>query len=321
MISVILLAFLAIGSPQGRETRNQGRAASDQFQELQASSSKAVQVPAFGYYDEPKCDSSGNVFFRPDAPKPGSVLKISKDGSQSNIYLLPAEYRGDLVDVAVDPSGVLYDLLMAKQASIAVEFDGDGSVKHTTRLGVPNYVSPTRFAVFNDGAIIYWGHPNRFATEEQKRGTYTAAFDPSGNLVRELPDHHTLSTVNPTKLPDGAIAVAQDGNAYVLSSDMVTVVSETGEVVRRIPFQKPRPEDSATRLDVSGGLLSIGLIYSIGKKFGAEYLVMDTDGKRVGLFRPSPDLGASVVCFSADTGFTFLKEGPDPPKLINAPLR
>jgi hypothetical protein len=318
MSSFILGLALLLGGAQAKATINQTPAAAPEPHILHASSSTAIQVPAFGHYGDAKCDGSGNTFYRPDAPTPGSVLKISEDGSQATLYLLPPEYSGSLVDVSVDPSGVVHDLLMTKEGSVAVEFDRDGPVKSKTQLSVPEYVSASRFAVFNDGAVIYVGHTNRLASEDQRGKSYMALFDPSGKLVRELSDRHAWSAGSPERPPDGAIAVAQDGNAYVLSSDTVTVLSESGEVVRKIPFQKPRPQESATRLDVSAGLLSIGLTYFVDKAVATEYLVTTTDGEKVGLYQPSSDLGDSVVCFSADSGFTFLKEGSGAPILVRA---
>lgn len=289
-------------------------------QTLQAGSSRSVQVPPFGYEGEPKCDSSGDVFFQPRAPLPGTVLRISKDGSQSTLYLLPQDYSGGLMDVDVDPAGGVHDLVMTKSGNFVIDFDRDGQVRRTTRLGVPDYLSADHFAVFNDGAIIYGGHPNRLATEQEKGKAYAALLDGSGKLVKEFPGDR-VQPGSASKLADGAITIGADGNAYILSSEKVTVISETGEVLRHIPFKKPSSDDSATRLDISTGLLSIELSQVVNSRVTTEYLVIRTNGETVGVFKPSPELGDSAVCFSADDGYTFFKQGSGRSLLINAPLR
>jgi len=91
---------------------------------------------------------------------------------------------------------------------------------------------------------------------------------------------------------------------YVLSSDKVTVMSETGGIVRRLRFRKSDPETTAVRLNVSDGLLSI-VLAKTGKDQVQirKYLVMyAVTGEKFGYYEPSEELGNTDVCCSRTDG-------------------
>ncbi len=105
---------------------------------------------------------------------------------------------------------------------------------------------------------------------------------------------------------------------YVLSSDKVTVMSETGGIVRRLRFRKSDPETTAVRLNVSDGLLSI-VLAKTGKDQVQirKYLVMyAVTGEKFGYYEPSEELGNTDVCFSRTDGYTFDPSSPDPESLL-----
>jgi len=295
---------------------------------LRESSSVAWPVPRFSAGASTQCDADGNVYFRL-FPSDG-LLKVAHDGSKYHLYELPAgdsdsKHYG-FVEFNVTPSGDLRVLSDGSGGAYYVLLlDPDFSGGSKTKLETPEHLSLNSFAAFESGAMLVTGHFNRHADKESQGKTYTAMFEPSGKLRSVIAGHFgdvDLASVG-KKLPEGGAALGEDGFLYLLRSDEVVVISESGTIVRRMPLKKPAPELLATRIGVSGGLLSVELEkdQGLGKVPERQYLVLTASrGDRVGLYQPGAGMGA-VLCFSRGTGFAFLTVRDEKFGLVTAPLR
>ena len=326
------------GASKSSATASTARtSAPDEPRVLQPGSPKPVPVPPFSVFRESKCDSSGNLYFAVggNTHRLGPLIEISHDGGASTAFAPPTPEKldpGDEIgfrDFAVTPSGRVYELLQNtnEQGIVVIEFDSDGSVKHTTKPTTPDGLAVRSLTVFDDGTALLRGFIQR-RSEADSAQAYVALFDASGKLRKELtdfPDFH-LSVLR-TALQDEGIAVGQDANAYLLDANFISVISESGEIVRRMPYQKPDPALVARGLMLSDGLIATRLMQVNGSEFTPRYLVVRADtGETTGYYAlpgETPEMG---VCFSRTGGFTFLTE-PFLSRqnfklaLVNAPLR
>jgi hypothetical protein len=318
LLIILLCIFCKVG--------NAGQQPGGKPRVLRAGSSETIQGADFNYYGDAKCDAAGNMFF--DMDLAGSILEISSDGSRRMTYspwrAEDPSVRVDFVDFALPPSGGLRALLQSEKETWVVDFDSDGSVKHKTRLDVPEHVEARKLAVFDDGVVLFAGFFTRLATENRPGKSFVAFFESSGKLRQQLADFPDVKLAELSgRRKDGAVTIGQDGHAYVLSADKVSVVSETGQVIRRLRFHKIDPQESAARLDVSEGLLAVTLVkVATNYQIHATHLVIDaSSGARLGLYEAADELGGTAVCFSPSKGFTYLKEENGQLKLISAPLQ
>jgi len=295
---------------------------------LRESSSVAWPVPSFSAGGNTQCDADGNLYFR-IFPSDG-LLKVAHDGSKYHLYELPAgdsdsKYYG-FVEFNVTPSGDLRVLADGSGGAYYVLLlDPDFSSSPKTKLETPEHLSANSFAAFESGTVLVTGYFNRHADQESQGKTYAAMFEPSGKLRTVIAGRFgdvDLASVG-KKLPETGAALGEDGFLYLLRPDEVVVISESGTIVRRMPFKKPSPELLATGIHVSGGLLAVELTRShgLGRELEAEFLLLNAStGERVGLYRPEPALGNNLLCFSRGTGFAFLTMRDDKHTLVTAPL-
>jgi hypothetical protein len=322
-----------VSSGSSHDPRKQSTAPSaDEPRVLELSSPKPVPVPPFPPFGGSRCDSSGNLYFAVggDTHLLGPLLEVSKDGTNSTAFAPPAPVKLDpraevgFRDFAVTPSGRLYELLQNQndQGIVAVEFDSDGSARHTTKLETPDRLQARSLAVFDDGAVLLQGFIRLRPGEDAARN-YVAVFDASGKLRRELTDFPdiNLALLRGT-LQDGGLAVGQDSNAYLLDANAVSVVSESGELVRRIPYTKPDPALVSRGLEVSEGLIAIRLLQVKGVEITKRYMVIRAeDGGTVGYYVLPEETEDFGMCFSRKQGFSFLTRQDTKLLLFSAPLR
>jgi len=101
--------------------------------------------------------------------------------------------------------------------------------------------------------------------------------------------------------------VGPDGNAYMLLPDRVLVISQSGTVLRTLPFEKYDRDVRAVNLFVSGGLVTVLFYKQVKQSLDATLLVMDgNNGERFGYYAPSADLGNNPICFNRSDGFIFM---------------
>jgi hypothetical protein len=322
-----------VSSGSSRNTGDQPVApAADEPRALQPSSPKLVPVPPFPALGGSQCDSSGNLYFAlgGNSRVLGSLLEISHDGANSTAFAPPTPEKLDSVggvgfrDFAVTPAGRVYELLQNQndQGIVVVEFASDGSVRRTTKLETPDRLQARSLGVFDDGVLLLQGFIRLRPGEDEAR-SYVALFDASGKLRKELADfpHIDLAMLR-SALQDGGLAVGQDSNAYLLDANAVSVVSESGELVRRIPYTKPDPAFVSRGLEVSEGLIAIRLLQVKGVEITKRYVVIRADnGETVGYYVLPEETEDFGMCFSSKQGFSFLTREDMKLLLVSAPLR
>jgi hypothetical protein len=292
------------------------------------SSTVLASVPLLGWNGNAQCDSDLNLYAQTGAPDSVSLLKLARDGSKYELYSVPADVAGNVAfrSFSVTPSGELRALADTHDHQTYVfEWRSDPSNPDRIKLDVPEHLTTKSIAVFQRGTMLVAGYFSKGADEQEHGNPFIAVFQPSGKLaVRITPRFGGVNLASlRTKLYEGASAVGDDGFIYLLRSDEVVVISESGQVVRRMPFKKPDSSLLATRVDESGGVVLVQLDgeNGVGKPFRVEYLALDAStGKRRGLYVPESKLGNNLVCFIRNEGLTFLTVKDDKQVLVTAPL-
>lgn len=300
---------------------------------LRETSSVTWPVPPFSSQGNAQCDADGNVYFRISSRDPSDtgLMEVSADGSKYRFYKMPG---GDsdsnyyqFGQFNVTPSGDLRVLAYGSDLVVYVFlFHADFSSTSKTKLEVPAYVHVDSFASFESGAILVTGFFTKAADKDMRGRTYAAIFAPSGKLKVVVSGHFgdvDLASVA-KKLAEGGAALGADGFLYLLRPEEIIVVSESGTIVRRMPFKKPSSELLATRIDFSAGLLDVELLKDMGrgKPFESEYLVLNAStGERVAHYAPERGLGNNLLCFSRPVGFTFLTRRGDGHTAVTAAMR
>ena len=306
----------------------------DPPRELTLGSPRPVSVAPFGFRDAAKCDSSRNMYLRVDAGGGhGDVLEISQDGKSSKAFIPPKPDNlvfTQLRDFSVTASGTVYYLMQHYKNDYAVEvleFDSNGTVRRTIKPEVPDRFFAESFAVFDDGAFLLKGHVQTGPPHmSEPTEPYMAIFDADGKLRKKLPAQPTSEVpLERGPLPEGAMAIGKDGNAYLIDANEITVISAVGEVVRRMQYTKPAQNLITKGLAFADGLLAVMLIEVDGVHIINRYLVLRAeDGGTVGYYTlPDEAHNPHALCFSRSDGFTFLKVLPQEKKmvLLDAALR
>lgn len=323
----------SVGPSQARNSDGQPNpSATDEPRVLQPGSPKPVPVPPFSVFRESRCDSSGNLYFAVggNTARLGSLLEVSHEASGSTAFAPPTPEELEPIhevgfrDFTVTPSGRVYELLQnPNDHGIAViEFDSDGSVRRATRPATPEGLQVRSLAVFDDGTVLLrgfiWLRPGENAAHD-----YVALFDASGKLRKELTGFPDLDlALRKTALQDNGIAVGQDGNLYLLDANFISVISESGENVRRMPYRKPDPALVARGLRLSDGLIAIRVMQAKDGERIPRYLVVRADSGETTGYYTLPDETPEVgMCFSRTEGFTFLTQQDMKLALVTAPLR
>lgn len=296
---------------------------------LQPGTVRNLTVPNFSFYGEPMCDQDGNVFFHLDTGRYSDVelFKLSRAADRGTTFKPSEEHKKPVFNsFAVSPSGKPYVMVDSPEGTFLMNFKSDGNEEGWVRIGIPDNLHVKTFGVFNDGGVVLSGYFNRYAPEELQGKNFVAVYDPAGRLVRSFKgDFGKTDFSDIKKLPESGVTVGGDGNAYFLGTNEILVVSESGNLVRRLTFKKPNQQMVVTRLNVSKGLLALVLMTYDPKKRSAtrRYMVLDsTSGDVMGLYEPAPDLGDEDICFTQDDGFTFFRVD-EAKKLtkVDAPLR
>jgi hypothetical protein len=263
------------------------------------------------------CDGDGNIYYhvgRAGSYNDSTILELSHDEDDHQLFRLPTEVSNatSYGAFSVTPSGRVWVAVFSdKGENFVYEFDSKGEIASRVRLDVPEKLLPRLIAVFDTDNLLWKGVYANSAAPVLAGKSYCAAVDAAGRVTKELTSKVTLAPAN-TKtdsksLPEGAIAVGSDGNAYLLLPAEVDVISQTGTILRKLPFTKPDPESRAVNLNVSGGLLAITLTRMRQQRIETTLLVLDANtGDIFGYYRPSEELGNNPVCFSRAQGFTFL---------------
>jgi hypothetical protein len=279
-----------------------------------------VEAPDLGGYDSAVCDDDGNAYYHVGAVanyNDSTLFRLSHDPGEHKVYRLPPETAKDLIFGAfnVTPSGKVWVAAFNQQGEMfAYSFDSDGQVASHVRFDVPPYLQPRELAAFETGAFLLKGYFADQAGPRLAGHQYAAILAPSGEVARNLNLNLPAADKKAAAkhIPEGSVTVGSDGNAYLLLPDQIIVVSQSGQVVRRLPYQKPDAESRAVSLFVSGGLAAITLFKVNQHKIDTTLLVLDTNtGDVFGYYKPSEELGNNPLCFSRADGFTFMRRAHD----------
>lgn len=297
---------------------------------LRASAIKKMEVPPFGAFGQTRCDDDLSMYdhLATGSYKKTVILRTALSGNESTLYKLPEEFADStaFTDFSVTPDGQVTVLVEDERGhSIRFDFDSQGEVSSRAQLDLPDQVAGDKIAVFPNGTMLFSGHYRRDASPDLKGKRYLGLFQPSGKLLRKLnesgmgdidldpPAHH---------IPEGAATIGKDGNAYLLSSGKVYVISASGQIQKKIPLAKPVGGFSAAGLQYSEGLLVVSFAKQGKPEALFRYLVLNVStGEPLGLYSPTEETGNNNVCFSRREGFLFVTVKENRLNLITAPIR
>jgi hypothetical protein len=256
------------------------------------------------------------------------ILRTALSGNESTLYKLSDEFADStaFTDFSVTPDGQVTALVEDEKGhSIRFDFESEGKVSSHSQLELPDQVQGDKIAVFPNGTMLFSGHYRRGAPPDVRGKRYFGLFQSSGKLLRRVneagmgdidldpPAHH---------IPEGAATIAKDGNAYLLSSDKVYVISASGQIQRKIPLAKPDGGFSAVGLQYSEGLLVVSFVKQGKPEALFRYAVLNAStGEPLGLYSPTEETGNNNVCFSRQDGFLFVTVKENRLNLITAPIR
>jgi hypothetical protein len=300
---------------------------------LLAANSHTLGVPHILSIGRIDCNGIDHIFYRMTPPNyslnDSLVMRLDIKSETPTVYEQPTEFTRKqvaLIDFSVTPTGRVWYLDEMKEGGhTAVGFDSDGKAMTQTRLDTPANLLVTSFAVSDDGSILVGGFFMEEAPSGLRGKSYLAFFGRSGALAkdvgRDLPNQD-LKAFSKGAFVKKPVRVGIDGNFYVLDDNVVLVMSESGEIVRRIKFQSPGGH--AYNIMLSADLLSIEYLLPVGdtRMLTPEFLVLESDtGAPYGRYRASEELGGICLCFSRQDGYLFSRTDNGKVKLITAPLR
>jgi hypothetical protein len=322
MVALLLLAACVAASGFAQQKRSLRALGEDKPEvllprDLEISSSKPIRLPAFGWYGDSQCTTDGDIFLHAGSGTYNYpvILKISSDGQSSKLYELSSKEveNNAFTAFSVTPAGRVWLLTEDRKGGANLfGFNSNGHVSVETHLELPENLELTGVVVFESGTSLVTGFFTRHA-EEKIRGTrFVGLFESSGKIIKQL--NSANDPVDLKKLAtapaEGAVSIGPDGNAYLLNSKEIVVMSESGGIVRRFSYSKPTSGMIARRIAVSQNLIALWLL-GRGKNdiVVPEFLVMNREtGDVIGLYTPTEEFGNNAVCFSAQDGFTFIKK-------------
>jgi hypothetical protein len=273
------------------------------------------------------CDDEGNIYARLLAPKASNggtgvfrlpIEEITPEGRLAQTFRvtdISDEVSGKHIFVLGD--GTVYQLAITAEGIYAVEFSKDGGVKRKVRLEISSpSVQPWDLAVFREGGYLLTGEAGK-----DNRTPYTAVFDSSGRLVKNIYEPEDEGARRKAESGDiayapsirgnrfvsqGAIAAGSDGNVYLLrgaSPTLIYAISSKGEVVRKLHVDTG-PDFDARRIESHAGKLAIGFE-------GPTTLVkiIDLEGKAIASYTVGGEGHMDLACYSPQ-GLTFIASRP-----------
>lgn len=295
---------------------------------LRSSSEKILTVPAFGFFGPAQSDQEGDVFIHPAPFEEVNILKISPS-SDTVVYKLPPDVAGKVsfYDYSVTPSGTVWALVNKSGSPEleVIEFSNTGEMKSPILIQMSDQLFVNRFVVLEGGAILIGGFYTDKASENLQGHSMLGVFDSSGRMVRNLGDNFKkldLAKVNNSPQEGGTVA-GDDGNAYLVDSEKILVISPGGEITKRITLHKPSVDVLAAGIYVSKGEAALRLQKSRADHSLEESLmVIDlATGKSLGWYVAPAGTTYGDVGFSRDEGFTFFANEQGQIKMVKTALQ
>jgi hypothetical protein len=297
---------------------------------LRASAIKKLEVPPFGAFGQTHCDDDLSMYdhLATGSYKKTVILRTALSGNESTLYKLPEEFADAtaFTDFSVTPDGKLTALVEDEKGhSIRFDFDSEGKVSSHSQLELPDQVAGDKIAVFPNGTMLFSGHYRRGAPPDLKGKRYLGLFQPSGKLLRRVDDGGMGNVeLDPPAhhMPEGAITIGKDANAYLLGADKIYVISASGQIQKKILIAKPDGGFSAVGVQYSEGLLVVSFAKQEKAEALFQYVVLNAStGEPLGLYMPTEETGNNNVCFSRREGFLFVTVKDNRLNLITAPIR
>jgi len=295
-------------------------------------SSKRLEVPAFGYYGHGQCDKDGNFYFHTTTENINdpSILKLSSESWEPTIFKASdADKKMYYGGYSVTPSGGVWILANSggfDRDQYVFEFDSSGNPTGKTKLEVPTGVAVQDFAVSDRGTILIAGYFGPKSAEKMQGQSFVGLFQPSGKLLRRLDDRFEgvdFQTVQKS-IHAGSAVFGDDGNLYLLHGQIILVISEAGTLIRRISFDKPDKNSSATNIAISGGWIAIWLSSTNDKRqVFTKFLVLDSQTEQpYAIYSLPPEVsGEDGPCFNRKDGFELIGVEAGRLTLTHAALR
>lgn len=293
-----------------------------------------VDLGTYGFWGDAQCDQDGYVYWRADSGQEfeaSPVWKVSPKGDKVAEFSLPSELEGELLlgRFTVTPDGTLYGVAYNNLAGqvLLMHFGSDGQVSSKTKLKVAEHLLPSLVAVFPTGETLLYGQLDDEAPGGQKQERL-AIYGSDGRLLApvKLPRKSTERDVRENEttandsggsegaesgsnaLPQRAVAIGDDGNAYLLLGTQIFVVTAHGTVARTISLDNVPSGFVPTNIQASQGILSVRFTKAEIGKPGVQLrfrTIEATTGTVQADYLPDPDLGAAQLCFTAKEGYRF----------------
>jgi hypothetical protein len=298
--------------------------------ELQPTVVRRLTMPALNFWGTPQCDADGSVYVHAAANVNDPVvmkLKLADDDATMYRWERSEGWTG-FSRFSVSPTGRVWFLGIDGNGGLfVVGFSSAGHETTRTNLEVPVHLEPEQFGALSDEAFLISGFFTKSAEEGNRAKRLSAIYDGSGKLLQSLKPEET--TVDLGKighaLPIGAAITGPDRNFYLLQSKRVVVFSPTGEVVRKVPTDKPVPEAIASHLWLSRDL-QLAISFDVPDKehpeiLYPEFLVLDSvTGVARGYYKLPRSFRGTAVCFNG-TEFSLIDRESERMVLYKAELR
>lgn len=328
LISAFVLFATLCGYHGSSSAQTQPDSTSNSSTSLRPQGKTILSIPG-ALAGKARCDDTGNVYLRLMDAQLGEdrrvvsklpVLKIQPDGSVAKNFDL-ATISADLKAIAyfVKGDGTVYFAARSDRTAdvYVVTFPSGSSSPLLTRLQTDFFV-PYQIVVFNSGEYLLSGIMGSY-----NRVPFTALFSPTGKLVKaisEPEDDDSRKRAEAGEIgyrpPDiefgnefisrGDSGLGSDGNAYLLrASGLVFVVSNSGQVIRKIQVGSPAPGMTASVLKALSGKLVIAFLNQ--RSTQGSLKVVDLDGRTLQTHAPSqPGMYPGLMACATPQGYTFL---------------
>jgi hypothetical protein len=275
--------------------------------------SRAIEAPLFDFWGESQCDGDGNLYFHTGGSgfRSAQIFELAKDGSSGKFYQPAGKFAdpeiAEFSNFWVTKEGDVSILTIGAGKNYVIRFDSNGTMKDPSTLQVPEDVTLTDLSIFDSGYMFVTGHYMHKGAGHHQGQDYGAILTSSGTLAKPMPTPVADVDFTDSKITEGGVTSAR-GNLYFLAPNRISVISPSGEVVRKVSFRKPDRESVATKLYVSRGLFVVVLnvLSKSDPNVSRRYLVLDENtGEATGYYQP-PDRNWSDVCLTPDQELVFL---------------
>ncbi len=297
-----------------------------------------VSIHDYGFWGGAQCDQDGYIYWRAATTgdfESDPVWKISPKWDRYTEFSVPkelAEEEFKLGAFTVAPDGTLFQVAYSSLNGqvLLLRFDSNGQVSSKTTLAVPERLAPQVVAVFPNGEILLSGRLDQETPAGGEVQRRVAIYAEDGRLQApvKLPNRKTAANATEkdeteasapggeettqsdvSQLPRWAVAMSEDGNAYLLLGMQIFAVNARGEVSRTVALSDVPSGFEPTNIQVSHGILSVKFMKGrVGELI--EQVRFRTIEAVTGIvqadYLPESELGTTQVCFTANEGYKFV---------------